>query len=75
MFVVILIIHKGAEDLSSRWDFLALSWPFLIFSAGDLVWREQMDALKDIQSVVQIGQVEDRFQNFRYVRSVCSDRS
>ena len=31
-----------------------------------------MDALKDIQSVVQISQVEDRLRNFRYDGSVCS---
>ena len=34
-----------------------------------------MDALKDIQSVVQIGQVEDRLRNFRYDGSVCSEWS
>ena len=34
-----------------------------------------MDALKDIQSVVQISQVEDRLRNFRYDWSVCSEWS
>ena len=34
-----------------------------------------MDALKDIQSVDQIGQVEDRLRNFRYDGSVCSEWS
>ena len=34
-----------------------------------------MDALKDIQSVVQISQVEDRLRNFRYDGSVCSEWS
>ena len=34
-----------------------------------------MDALKDIQSFVQIGQVEDRLRNFRYDGSVCSEWS
>ena len=34
-----------------------------------------MDALKDIQSVVQIGQVEDHLPNFRYDGSVCSELS
>ena len=34
-----------------------------------------MDALKDIQSVVQIGQVEDPLRNFRYDGSVCSEWS
>ena len=34
-----------------------------------------MDALRDIQLVVQIGQVEDSLRNFRYVGSVCSERS
>ena len=32
-----------------------------------------MDALKDIQSVVQFGQVEDLLRNFRYDGSVCSE--
>ena len=36
---------------------------------------EQMDALKDMQSVVQISQVEDRLRNFRYDGSVCSEWS
>ena len=34
-----------------------------------------MDALRDIQSVVQIAQEEDRLRNFRYDGSVCSDWS
>ena len=34
-----------------------------------------MDGFKDIQSVVQIGQVEDRLWKFRYDGSVCSERS
>ena len=34
-----------------------------------------MDALKDIQSVVQIGQVEDRLRKFRYDGLVCSEWS
>ena len=34
-----------------------------------------MDAFKDIQSVVQISQVEDRLRNFRYDGSVCSEWS
>ena len=34
-----------------------------------------MDALKDMQSVVQISQVEDRLRNFRYDGSVCSEWS
>ena len=34
-----------------------------------------MDALKDIQSVVQIGQVEDRLWNFQCDGSVCSEWS
>ena len=34
-----------------------------------------MDALKDIQSIVQIGQVENRLRNFRYDGSVCSEWS
>ena len=34
-----------------------------------------MDALKDIQSVVQIAQEEDRLRNFRYDWSVCSELS
>ena len=34
-----------------------------------------MDALRDIQSVVQIAQEEDRLRNFRYDGSVCSEWS
>ena len=34
-----------------------------------------MDALKDIQSVVQISHVLDRLRNFRYDGSVCSEWS
>ena len=34
-----------------------------------------MDALRDIQSVIQIAQEEDRFRNFRYDGSECSEWS
>ena len=34
-----------------------------------------MDALRDIQSVVQIAQEEDCLRNFRYDGSVCSEWS